>query len=462
MPKIPNLFYSTDSDKITLHRRIIPNQKQQELQQERWTDLCEYLIGDLNEVSGYKISSWLQGSYKFKTQVRPSKKGGEFDIDVGIYFNWQGSPTDGKYSPCELKSFVQESLLRYKDEAEDEIEVASPPKERCSRIRFPGDFHIDVPTYHLDEERDARALATEHDQWEYSDPKALYLWFRKYFADDESAQVRRLIQYLKIWASLQLKRPPSSVLLTVLIAEAYLTLTDKDIDGDDVALRNTCEQIVKRLEKDNQVYNPVDTNEDLNRLTKDEVDSFIEKLHEIINIADRALAASAEIESVIIWSEAFRHFFPVPKEDQADPKSRALMPIKFTPEVQIRAVPRENKNKQYNGQNRIGPIPKDCDIYFTLTNARQLPPGANIKWTVRNEGEEAEYINDMGHLALGEDQTKAKESSAYKGTHYMDVAVTSYLGEVLGFRRLPVEISGYFMPPRNPKKPGYTRFRKRK
>ncbi|MCX5726883.1 MAG: hypothetical protein NT030_06920 [Candidatus Saganbacteria bacterium] len=461
MAKISNLFYSLDPEKITLHRRIIPSQKQQESQQERWTDLCEYLIGDLNEDSGHKISSWLQGSYKFKTQVRPAHKGGEFDIDVGIYFNWRGSPKDGKYSPRELKSFVQASLLRYKDEAEDVIEVISPPKERCSRIRFPGDFHIDVPSYHLDDERDARALATEHEDWEYSDPKALYLWFRKQFSDEENSQARRLTQYVKIWAALQLKETPSSVLLTVLVAEAYLKLVDKDGDGDDTALRNVCEQIVERLEIDSQVCNPVDTNENLNRLTKDETDSFIEKLHEIINIADRALAVSTEFESAIIWSEAFYHFFPIPVEDYADPKNRALIPVSFMPDVQIRAVPRDNKYRQYNGQNRIGPIPKKCDIYFTLTNVKHLPAGASVQWIVRNEGEEAEYINDLGHLA-GLDPKEAKESSAYKGTHYMDVVVTSSMGEVLGFRRLPVEVSGYFMPPRNPKRPGYTRFRKRK
>ncbi len=31
-------------------------------------------------------------------------------------------------------------------------------------------------------------------------------------------------------------------------------------------------------------------------------------------------------------------------------------------------------------------------------------------------------------------------------------------GAVLGFRRVPVQVSGMVMPPRNPKRPGYRRF----
>jgi len=308
MANIHNLFYSSDPNKQTLHRRIIPNQKQRELQQERWNDLCDYLIGDLNEVSGYTISSWLQGSYKFGTQVRPAHKGGEFDIDLGVYFNWTGNPDDGKFSPRGLKSLVQDSLLRYKDEAEDVVEVVTPPEERCSRIRFPGDFHIDVPSYHLDEVRDARALATESDNWEYSDPKAIYKWFREHYSDEESSQVRRIIRYVKIWASLQLKEPPSSILLTVLVAEAYLELIDQEVDGDDSALRHVSDKIVKRLEINPQVVNPVDPDENLNRLTEEETNTLVGKLNDLVDLADRALASSTEFGSLVAFQRILSWF----------------------------------------------------------------------------------------------------------------------------------------------------------
>lgn len=456
MTKIHHLFYSTDTEKQTLHRRIIPNQKQQETQQERWKDLRDYLVEDLCEASGYSISSWLQGSYKFYTQIRPVKKDDEFDIDLGIYFNWSGSPDEGSLSPLELKKLVQKSLLKYKNETDDTVKVMDPPKDRCCRIHFEGDFHIDVPCYHLDENRDARALATENNEWEYSDPKAFYLWFKEKFADDDNSQIRRLIRYLKAWAALSLEKPPSSVLLTVLVAEAYLDFTEEQCDGDDVALSHLSKSLIDRLEMDHRVPNPIDEKENLNRLTEEDTSTLIQKLRELLDISNRALRASTEIDSATIWSELFSYFFPIPKEESPNPENRAIVRVHFEPKVQVTAISTSNKNFSYNELNRIGPIPKKCTIHFNLINSNELPSGAHIQWVVRNEGEEAEYTNDLGHWSAT-DKIEVEESSAYKGTHYMDVLVTSPVQGVLGFLRIPVEVNGTFIPPRNPKKPGYSK-----
>ncbi len=144
------------------------------------------------------MRTWLQGSYKIGTQVRPSRLGDEFDIDLGAYFQWEGNAEDGDYGPEELKGMVQRSLRNYS--TDDVIEVATPPKPRCSRIRFKDSFHIDVPAYHLDPERDARSLATAEYGWEDSDPKALYLWFKESFDDLERAKIKRQIRYIKLRA----------------------------------------------------------------------------------------------------------------------------------------------------------------------------------------------------------------------------------------------------------------------
>ena len=76
-----------------------------------------------------------QGSYKFGTQVRPPR-GEEFDIDLGIYFQWGGAPEDGAHGPKNLKAMVQDALERYERKTEDALQVARPPKKRCSRIQF--------------------------------------------------------------------------------------------------------------------------------------------------------------------------------------------------------------------------------------------------------------------------------------------------------------------------------------
>jgi hypothetical protein len=74
--------------------------------------------------------------------------------------------------------------------------------------------------------------------------------------------------------------------------------------------------------------------------------------------------------------------------------------------------------------NEMGPIPKNCDITFTLANRGQLPWGAVVEWTVRNEGTEAENTNDLGHR-VG-DGPSVEEHSAYNGRHYMDCVVRQH------------------------------------
>lgn len=449
MVRIPNYFYSTDVEKQTLHRHIIPNEDQQKEQQTRWGELCDFLLERLAEKSGYQLSSWIQGSYKFGTQIRPTKKGDEFDIDLGIYFNWVGKSDEGNYSPFELKTFVQDSLVEFMTDNDDVIEVISPPKERCSRIRFTGDFHIDTPTYHLDSESDIRELATESNIWEKSDPKAFYLWFKNNVSNEDNLQVRRIVRYIKIWSHLQMEEPPSSMLLTVLVSEAYKSSRQEDLDGDDVAVKTIVGKIISRLETSSEVINPVNSKENLNRLEVKAFDTFLDKLRNLDSIAQNALNAPSEITSVNEWAKVFFHFFPAFEISSLSSGDRAIMSLRFIPEVSVTAIPKKNKFRQYNNMNRIGPIPPDCDITFFLTNSKYLPVGSHVQWMVRNEGLEAEYKNDLGHPAGNkDDQYMSKEESMYVGKHFMDITVTLAYGEIIGFRRIPVEIFGTFMPPR--------------
>lgn len=445
-------FSSNDSDKQTLHRRITPTDDQFAEQQERWNALAEYLVTDLKLKSGLAIRTWLQGSYKFGTQVRPARLAGEFDIDLGIYFEWSGQPHEGHYRAENIKRLVQESLKSYS--GDEVIEVVAPPKPRCARIRFKWDFHIDVPAYHLDPERDARALATEENGWESSDSKTLYLWFKNEFEDDYTrSKARRQIRYLKAWAALKFHEEsgrPSSTLLTVLVSEAYRDVLQNGTASDDEALCAVVERMLDRLESEPKVANPVDDQETLTaRLSGPQLAVFVNQLRDLHGTAQAALGSASLVDAADKWSEAFEHFFPMP-DDQELAKSineMAQLPMVIKPEIDVRAISKDNRAFDWRGLNRIGPIPKNCDIYFRLINQNIVPPGATIEWIVRNEGEEAETINDLGHTA-GSGIT-AQERSAYKGTHFMDCAIKAY-GRVIGFRRVPVNITGMFIPRRNP------------
>lgn len=437
-----SLFFDTTSDAQTLHRRIKPSDEQYSSQQEYWNELRDFLVSELKDQFGVPVSSWLQGSYKFGTQIRPSSKGKEFDIDLGIYAEWRGDPEDGDIGPLELKDAVQELLIDYADDDQNDAREVSTPKQRCNRIHYNDDFHIDTPCYHLDRDADTRYLVTKNDEWEYSDPKALYLWWRDEIADELRPRARRLVQYLKMWAELAFDDggKPSSILLTVLVAEALQEGAFQEASGDDEWFAEVVAFIADRLDDELVVANPVDTTENLNRLSNAENANFLEKIQELESTCYRALNAQSRAESAEVWSEVFEYFFPIPDDGSVLKEARdSLVPITFDPQVAVIAHPEISPMMAYNGTNQIGPIPRNCVIRFTLLNADRLPAGSVVKWMVRNEGVEAEDYNDLGHIAGSELTTT--EHSAYKGTHYMDISVTQN-GRLVGRRRIPVVVSG--------------------
>ena len=448
-----DLFFSTNSARETLHRRITPTDDQFEDQKTRWNDLAVFLKARLKAEIGYVTSTWLQGSYKFDTQIRPWSSGAQFDIDLGLYLEWAGRPADGGLAPSDLKASVQQALIDYQSDDENDATGVEDAKERCCRISFNPDFHIDVPCYHLDPDRDARALATETKGWELSDPKAIYQWFKRRYDDaPRRAQLRRQVRYLKMWAALRFKEAerPSSIMLTVLAAQALEGYAIQDVADDDL-LEHVALVVHDRLAASAAVPNPVDRSEDLNRLDEDANRVLVARLADLRDAAARARQAQDKAAAAEIWAECFGQFFPMPEDNDeelvdAGGNANQIALYTFEPQVAVVAKPKSNAHRSWSGLNDLPTIPKECEIRFRLTNAGQLPAEASLRWTVRNRGDEAVRLNDLGHPAGS--GVEITERSAYNGDHAMDLTV--YVGtQVVGRRRIWVRVRGHAMPPRN-------------
>jgi hypothetical protein len=143
-----------------------------------------------------------------------------------------------------------------------------------------------------------------------------------------------------------------------------------------------------------------------------------------------------------VWQEAFEHFFPMPDAEVTTDSTALTQVTSSNPNVRVSATLRKNSSVRFTGQNRIGPIPRDCSIEFELEDPWMLPRDATVEWTVRNDSEEAEDENDLGHV--GDTGLHATERSAYTGTHYMD-CVVKVAGQVVGHRRIPVLIEGTYL-----------------
>lgn len=125
-----------------------------------------------------------------------------------------------------------------------------------------------------------------------------------------------------MWAALafEAEHRPSSIMLTVLAAQGYVTLDVEGFSGDDEYLRAVVNAALSRLRRNPAVANPVDTTENLNRLSKERSDAFVAGLDGLLSTADRALAAPTKSQAADIWAEAFHHFFPVPQKKRCSRK----------------------------------------------------------------------------------------------------------------------------------------------
>jgi len=441
--KAASLFYSSNAEKQTLHRRITPSDDQIASQQEYWNDLADYLKPDLKERSGCAVTSWIQGSYKFATQIRPAQKGQEYDIDLGVYFAWAGEPEDGEHIAADLKAMVQDSLNAYAASPDTDALRVTSPKEFCSRIVFNAEFHIDVPAYHEDGE--ARTLASKSHGFVESDPVSIWEWWIATFAIAERPRARRMVRYFKMWAALKFdpktETPPTSIMLTILVAYGYNRIDLDDVDGDDGLLSALVAAVADYLDGQNskEVPNPVNSEENLNRLGND-YELFRERLDDFLEVCKRAMDAEDAASAAELWSESFEHFFPLPDEQEiakSDTETARALVAAFVPEVEI-TVSLPGSGRSYRLRNIANNISRDSTLDFHIVNSNELPAGAHVKWVVRNEGNAAEAANDLGHFA-GFGIAHKNEHAEYKGRHFMDLTVSAY-GRIIGLRRIPVSI----------------------
>lgn len=239
-----------------------------------------------------------QGSFMMDTIIHPIS--GEYDVDDGVYLQSLDKDDMSKWpAPITVHSWIVDATNDHTDQ---------PPvdKNTCVRIIYAGDYHIDLPIYGEYQGNYYLARKTDGD-WYPSDPKLIIDWFNN-LVTQKGEQLRRIVKYIKGWADKksQKMKTPSSILLTVLVAEYFLS-----DDRDDYSFVATIKNIYNRVLINFNIYNPTDLSEKLSdRCTQTIKDNFLLLLRGLLESADEAMNENNLYKACLIWGKEFGERFP--------------------------------------------------------------------------------------------------------------------------------------------------------
>lgn len=331
---------------------------------------------------------------------------GDYDIDTAVIFDEANLPA----SPLDARKRVAEALLQ------SGVNFLRNPETRTNAVTvwYAEGHHVDLAVY-----RRTTSGRLEHagPTWTARNPAEVTEWFAGrvetlspfWMIDVETKQLRRVVRFVKRFCTSRRSWSlPGGMIATTLVAEMYVA----DRSRDDRSLRNTLIAVRDRIGRNERVYSPVDSSVELTarpkcaaqvRRLKKRLDEVLPKLDVLDDPkCDEATAHTA-------WNAVFRHDF-----FEAEPKPKE---IASAVPVTIRVAQHEEgpfREKAYWASEP--PLPKGLHLRFEV--AHELKSGDTVRWIVKNDGDEAEAADQMGHTSEGRELVTWR-TTAYRGDHTM-------------------------------------------
>lgn len=241
-----------------------------------------------------------QGSFALGTVIKPVKEYDEFDADIQVVMN-----PNSEWEPKDYLEEVYDTLKENKNYA-DKLEK----KTRCVRIKYAGDFHMDlVPR--ITENGNHYIFNRVENEKEITDGDGYREWFndKNRITDGNLKRVTRLLKFHR-----NHKRTYSvaSILLTTLIGD-----TIRESDEGEEAVRTTADTLVTVLTRMDdflqkhpsmpEIRNPVlAAEEPLTRhWDQRRYANFRERVHAHTKIARDALKEKSTEKAIDEWQKMF-------------------------------------------------------------------------------------------------------------------------------------------------------------
>jgi len=300
-------------------------------------DKREILISKLKKNISDEAASYTkfnQGSYAMHTGIHPDD--GDFDIDVGLKFYIN---KDDYSDPIKVKKWVKDALEGHTKS----VEI----RRSCVTVQYQqGDeplYHVDFAVYAASNNDEKLYIAkgkenslSENRIWEVSDPQGLIATISSRYLGKEGEQFRRIIRYLKKWRAYKFSSSgnsaPTGIALTVLAyhyfspSSTYDSVSCVTSYDDFDALYNLVQDIKNQfsLSYDSesgeyrhsiQTSLPVEPYNDLfEKMTLKQMDSFYEKLINMISLLDEAKDKSKLSDACSVMVKVFGEDFPIKSE----------------------------------------------------------------------------------------------------------------------------------------------------
>lgn len=255
----------------------------------------ETLLKNDEKLEKLFVGFHLQGSYAINTGIKP-KGGDEFDVDTVLILALE----DDQSAKATIDQLDERARSH---EGYDIIK-----KDRCVRINYAGDFHLDiVPAKPTSGEQVYIPDRTE-DEWIESNPIGFTSWCKV-----KGSQFARVVKMLKRWRDTHVgaSSAPKSILLTTLAGHHFRACAS---DAESLVL--TLEEMVAHLDDylvdgEPQVDNPSLPGENLARdWSRAGFDVFKKKLTKFAEGARDALDEGDKDKSIEKWCDVLGDEFP--------------------------------------------------------------------------------------------------------------------------------------------------------
>ncbi|MEH2374126.1 nucleotide-binding domain-containing protein [Nostoc sp.] len=360
-----------------------------------------------NKQNGFFPKFHGQGSLIMNTIIEPLDR--EFDIDDGIYFKVEAKPIQ---SVSTLHQWIWEAINGHTKQ--NPID-----KQTCVRLVYAGQYHLDLPIYYIIEGQ-TPYLAHKSKGWIKSDPREFIKWFNE--KADNDGQLKRIVRYLKAWSDYRKGDLPSGLIFSILAANNIVF-----DERDDIALYKTLLNIKSSLKRSFVCYRPTipaDENllEDYSKTNKD---YFLEQLGSFIQSAEKALdEKTSQKDACKAWQ---RHFgedrFPFESYANTEEFIENRFTIDIRYELKIDCLVSQQGFRTHSLIEMILsrlPLLRGKSLKFYIVDCN-VPKPFQVKWKVRNVGEEATRRDQIRGQILNDSGNHQKnESSLFHGAHFVE------------------------------------------